>query len=174
MPEIEERLRDAMEQSVAGLHVPFDPVREARNRYRRRNVRMAGTAVLVSAAVVAGYAAVVPGQHVDHPHPAVTTVPAVFPGGGRVLLSDEKTLTWVAANGAATQIATGFAGASLSGSHLLAWKAFPDRWDDYYTMNLDGTGRACPPGPNRSGGSGHLCRAVSGRPAAGLRPPRPA
>jgi hypothetical protein len=123
---------------------------EASGQYRRRRARLAATAV---AAIVVAAAAVPLARSLiaDARHPATGTPRTrLFPGGGRLLVIGVSGLTWLYPDGRKVVIAPaftgGFAGASIAGPRLLAWRlphpcgttCFPDV--SYYTMNLDGSG----------------------------------
>ncbi len=141
MSNLEYQLREAMRAAVVDAEPRGEVMELVRRRYRRRNMRIA--------AVWRG------GGPPAHRHsPDVR----LFPGGGRILLRSDGELRWLYPDGRIVTIASGFAGASLAGRKLLAWKNvnppgssrfLPKRcFDpectrfygvDYYTMNLDGS-----------------------------------
>ncbi len=137
---LEQRLREAIDASVAGAEPSFDVLDAVRHRHRRRLMRVgaasgAAVAAVVGAAVFAG----LPPGGLAHPRPAATAA-RIFPGGGRLLLVHAGDLMWLYPDGRTIRIARGFDGAKVSAGGLLAWKYTP-RGPDYYTMRLDGSRR---------------------------------
>jgi len=158
MSNLEYQLREAMRAAVVDAEPRGEVMELVRRRYRRRNRRIAAVSALALATVVA--AVPLAGAWRGGGPPAHRHSPDVrlFPGGGRILLRSDGKLRWLYPDGRIVTIASGFAGASLAGRELLAWKNvnppgssrfLPKRcFDpectrfygvDYYTMNLDGS-----------------------------------
>jgi hypothetical protein len=159
MNDFERQLRDAMRAAVADAQPPPAVMDSVRRRYRRRSIWLAAAstvtlAVLVAVVPVAG---AVGGGGGRPAHGRAPGAP-LFPGGGRLLLDRQGVLEWLYPDGRTVRVASGFAGATLEGRKLLAWKHVtppgaarflphgcfgPDctRIHDlsYYTMNLDGS-----------------------------------
>jgi len=159
MSDFERQLREVMDAAVADAQPPSDVMELVRRRHRRRNARLAGAsavalAVLVAAVPVAG---ALRGGGGPPAHRHGSSAP-LFPGGGRILTDHRGVLEWLYPDGRTVWIASGFAGATLAGGKLLAWKNvnppgasrfLPRHCFDpectrfigqsYYTMNLDGS-----------------------------------
>lgn len=156
MANLERQLRAAMSAAVADAELRGDVMELVRRRHRRRTTRMVAVSAMVLAAAVAAVPLAstlrggVGGAHRSRP--------VLFPGGGRILLGSHGDLRWLYPDGRTVTIAFGYAGASLAGSELLAWKNvnppgasrfLPEHCSDpectrfygvsYYTMNLDGS-----------------------------------
>jgi hypothetical protein len=159
MNDFERQLREAMREAVADAQPPPSVMESVRRRYRRRRIwlaaaSMVAVAIFVAVVPVAGAA----GGGGGRPAHDRTSGAPLFPGGGRLLLYRHGALEWLYPDGRTVRLASGFAGATLTGSKLLAWKhanppgasrflphgcSDPDctRIHDlsYYTMNLDGS-----------------------------------
>jgi hypothetical protein len=159
MNDFERQLRDAMRAAVADAQPPPAVMDSVRRRYRRRSIWLAAAstvtlAVLVAVVPVAGAV----GGGGGRPAHGLASGAPLFPGCGRLLLDRQGVLEWLYPDGRTVRIAVGFAGATLAGGKLLAWKhanpsgasrflphgcSDPDctRIHDlsYYTMNLDGS-----------------------------------
>lgn len=147
MSDLEERLREAIDSSVANAEPRFDVMRAVRRRHRRRLIRAStASAATVTALVVAAVFLGVPHGGSGRSRPAGTPTQSKgtkysapgFPGGGRLLFADRVGLKWVYSDGRTVRFARGFGGATLSGGELLAWKK-TRHGEDYYTMRLDGS-----------------------------------
>jgi hypothetical protein len=159
MTDLQQRLRDAIAASVDGAAPSFDVMTAVRRRHRQRLLRLAvagPAAVLVVTATTVFLAArhELPGHHVPV---AATTRPGmhdrsapVFPGGGRLLLDNGGSLSWLYPDGETIQIPGQFDGARVSSGRLLAWK-YSSLGTAYYTMNLDGSRQrlVLPPGHDK-------------------------
>ncbi len=143
MSDLEERLRDAIDASLADAEPKFDVMAAVRRRHRWRLMRAtAASAVIVAAAVAA--AVLLDGPRIgpggSAPAPATSNtakqmVP-VFPGGGRLLFADKRGLKWLYPDGKTVRIARGFRGAEVAAGRLVAWDK-----TGAYVMNLDGSRR---------------------------------
>ena len=159
MSDFERQLREAMSAAVADAQPPSAMMELVRRRHRRHMRRVAAASAVALAVVVA----VVPvvsalrGGGGQPAHRRASAAP-LFPGGGRILLDRRGVLEWLYPDGRTVQVASGFAGATLDGGKLLAWKNvnppgasrfLPHNCFDpectrfygqsYYTMNLDGS-----------------------------------
>jgi hypothetical protein len=159
MNDFERQLREAMREAVADAQPPRSVMESVRRRYRRRRIWLAVATVVAAAVVVA----VVPvagavGSGGGRPAHGRTSGAPLFPGGGRLLLYRHGALEWLYPDGRIVRLASGFAGATLAGGKLLAWKHanppgasrfLPHGCSDpdctaihdlsYYAMNLDGS-----------------------------------
>ncbi len=159
MNDFERQLREAMREAVADAQPPPSVMESVRRRCRRRSIWLAAASVLALAIVIAAVP-VASALQGGGGRPAYGRTPAapLFPGGGRLLLDRHGVLEWLYPDGRTVRVASGFAGATLAGRKLLAWKHAnppgasrflphgcfdPDctRIHDlsYYTMNLDGS-----------------------------------
>ncbi len=142
MSDLEERLRDAIDASVADAEPKFDVMAAVRLRHRWRLLRAtAASAVMVAAAVAAAVLLAAPriGPGGSAPPAASKTAkPAVpvFPGGGRLLFADRHGLKWLYPDGKTVRIARGFSDAQVAAGRLVAWDK-----TGAYVMNLDGSRR---------------------------------
>lgn len=146
MSDLEERVRDAIDASLADAEPKFDVLAAVRRRHRWRLMRAtAASAVIVAAAVAAAVLLVAPRIGPGGPAPAATPAtsntakPAVpvFPGGGRLLFADRHGLKWLYPDGKTVRIALGgFSGAAVAAGRLVAWNK-----TGAYVMNLDGSRR---------------------------------
>lgn len=157
MTDLERELRDAMSAAVADAEPRGDVMELVRQRHRQRSRRMLAVGAIVFAVIAAAVPSI---GHVRRGPPTHEPAPRVrlFPGGGRILLESHGDLRWLYPDGRTVTIASGFAGASLAGTKLLAWKNvnppgasrfLPKNCFSsdcarfygvsYYTMNLDGT-----------------------------------
>jgi hypothetical protein len=160
MNDFESQLREAMRAAVADGQPPPSVMDSVRRRYRRRTIWLAAASVVAVAILVAvvPVAGAVGGGGGGRPAHGRTSVAPLFPGGGRLLRYRHGALEWLYPDGRMVRLASGFAGATLAGGKLLAWKhanppgasrflphgcSAPDctRIHDlsYYTMNLDGS-----------------------------------
>jgi hypothetical protein len=159
MNDFECELREAMRAAVADAQPPPSVMESVRRRHRRRRIWLAAASLVAIAILVAVVPAVraVGGGGVRPAHGRTSSGP-LFPGGGRLLLYRHGALEWLYPDGRTVRLASGFAGATLAGGKILAWKHAnppgtsrflphgcfdPDctRIHDlsYYTMNLDGS-----------------------------------
>ncbi|HEX9520662.1 MAG TPA: hypothetical protein VF940_31335 [Streptosporangiaceae bacterium] len=159
MSDFERQLREAMRTAVADAQPPPSVMESVRRRYWRRRIWLAAASVVAVAMLVAvvPVAGAVGGGGGRPAHGRISGAP-LFPGGGRLLLDRHGALEWLYPHGRTVRLASGFAGATLAGGKLLAWKHAnppgasrflphgcfdPDctRIHDlsYYTMNLDGS-----------------------------------
>jgi len=138
MSDLEERLRKAIDDSVADIEPDFDVMEAVRRRHRRRVRRFAAVcaasvAVILVAVVLLGAPRIGPG----HPASRGTGLLAPsFPGGGRLLIADGQGLDWYYPDGRVVRIARGFNNADLAAGRLVAWNK-----TGAYVMNLDGSRR---------------------------------
>jgi hypothetical protein len=131
---LEERLREAIDSSVADAQPKFDVMAAVRRRHRRRLIRASAASVAaVTAVAVAAVFLGVP--HAGSGRFTHAGAAPVFPGGGRLLLADRDGLKWLYPNGRTVRIVPGFDGATISGDELLARR----KGAGYYTMKLDGS-----------------------------------
>jgi hypothetical protein len=136
MSDLEERLRDAIDASLADAGPKFDVMAAVRNRHRWRLIRaMATSVVIVALAVAAGVLIGVP-RIGPGSAPATGQGLPVFPGGGRLLFADSHGLKWLYPDGKTVRIAAGFSGAEVAAGRLVAWDK-----TGAYVMNPDGSGR---------------------------------
>ncbi len=145
MTDLDGRIRDALDASVADVLPPAGVMEAVRRRHRRRLVRaaLASVAALAGIATVAGLTGLPrlgpgpPGRAASRGASGAAHRPGpVFPGGGRLLFADAHRLKWVYPDGRVVQIATGFSRAAVPGSELVAWNR-----TGVYTMALDGSRR---------------------------------
>jgi hypothetical protein len=124
MNDYERQLRDTMRAAVADAQSPPLLMESVCRQYRRRSMWLAAISVVSVAILVA----VVPvadavggwGGRPGHGHASGAPL---FPGGGRLLLLKRHgVLEWFYSDGRTVRIASGFAGATLAGGKLLAWK----------------------------------------------------
>lgn len=147
MADLQERLRDAISASVDGAEPSFDVMAAVHRRHRQRLRRLALTApvaVIVIIATAVFLAARYPQPRHDVPDGAATkpgkataSAPA-FPGGGRLLVVNGGTLSWLYPDGKAIRIPGQFDGAAVSGGQLVAWR-YTNFGASYYTMDLSGS-----------------------------------
>jgi len=159
---LEERIRAAARaaagtvpaRSVSPLQLPPPPRRRfVRGRWRRGARWPAAAAAAAAVAAVFAGTLAVSGHGAGpasgrHRHTAGVVV---FPGSGRILLSDGQGPQWLYPDRKTAPIGTGFTGASLDYGRLLAWrpaqnpKAIPPCAGcgsdvDYYVMTRNATG----------------------------------
>jgi hypothetical protein len=158
MNDLESRLRQAMDATVADAAAPTAIFEQLLRRHRRRNaVTVACSAVCVAILVV-----VVPlssgliGTRATSGQPGAGGA-TLFRGGGRILFRASKALKgadlkWLYPDGRITVVATNFEAAELGvgGTEIMAWRMAPAApkchicvaFDgDVYLMNLDGSHR---------------------------------
>jgi len=159
MSDFESQLREAMSAAVADAQPPSAVMELVLRRHRRRNARVGGASAVALAVLVAvvPVASALRGGGGQPAHRRASAA-LLFPGGGRILLHRRGILEWLYPDGRTVQVASGFAGATLDGGKLLAWKNvnppgasrfLPHNCFDpectrfygqsYYTMNLDGS-----------------------------------
>jgi hypothetical protein len=145
MTDLEQRIREAIEASVARAEPNGNVMDEVRRRHHRHLIWTAAAASAIAASVVAVVLVVLAGALPGgRPSPAATkTKPVppgrnvpVFPGGGRLLFADRHGLKWLYPDGRAVRIARGFTGGAVAGDRLLAWNR-----TGAYLMTLDGSQR---------------------------------
>src|SRR5262249_27806532 len=112
MSDLEERLRDAIDASLADAEPKFDVMAAVRLRHRWRLLLQAtaASAVIVAAAVAAAVLLAAPriGPGGSAPTPAASNTAKqagpVFPGGGRLLFADRHGLKWLYPDGKTVRI----------------------------------------------------------------------
>jgi hypothetical protein len=148
MTDLHEQLRDAIAASVDGAAPSFDVMTAVRRRHRQRMRRLTLAAPAAVMAVAAATLVVaMSARHGPPGHHAPAAVAStgghdrntrVFPGGGRLLLANDRSLSWLYPDGMSARIPGQFDGAQVSSGHLLAWR-YTNSGTAYYTMNLDGS-----------------------------------
>jgi hypothetical protein len=139
MDDLEERIREAVDASVADAEPRPSIIDAVRSRHRRHLMRVAAASVMTVAAVAAAVVtlALPRGGH-SSPTRLLKTrhALAAFPGGGRLLFADRGGLNWLYADGREVRITAGFAGAALAASSLVTWNG-----TGVYVMRPDGRRR---------------------------------
>ena len=136
MTNLEERLRDAIDASLADAEPRFDVMAAVRLRHRRRLIRTAAASVAFVAAAAVAVVLGAPGIEPGGSEPAAKQAVPVFPGGGRLLFADQHGLKWLYPDGKTVRISAGFHGAEVAAGKLVAWNNA-----GAYVMNLDGSRR---------------------------------
>jgi len=142
MDDLEERIREAVNVSLADAEPRPGMMEAIRVRHRQHLTRAAATSVLTVAAVATAVLALalprghsLPASGATKPGKARHAV-AAFPGGGRLLFADRGGLKWLYADGRQVQIAGGFTDATVAAGRMVAWNG-----TGVYVMSLNGSDR---------------------------------